>query len=111
MAKCRNCCKEVDPNATICPYCQTGMPANDFIAKVKGILIGLIGLALLCFLVYQLFSSVISYIDSNLWVVMIFVFGAGIIFFVLGVLGFIGIKLEEKNQIQSMILNMQKSGQ
>jgi len=60
MAKCRNCCKEVDPNATICPYCQTGMPASGFISAIKMILISIIGLFALGFLVYYLIATLIE---------------------------------------------------
>lgn len=35
MAQCRNCKKEVAANATICPYCHTSMPTNDFILTMK----------------------------------------------------------------------------
>jgi len=77
MAKCRNCCKEVDPNATICPYCKTGMPANDYVAKFKAILIGVICLGFVGFLAFyliSLFKPLFIFIGAFLFIVGIFAF-------------------------------------
>ena len=53
MAVCRNCKKEVNANANICPYCGTRMPGNQTIADLKGFLIGwVIILCVLCGIAY-----------------------------------------------------------
>ena len=80
MAKCRNCKKEIDANATRCPYCLTEMPTSDFIAKFKGaiialILIGVFALAMYFFIInigdsiHSLFKDI-----NNGWALIIDVF-------------------------------------
>ena len=79
MAKCRNCKKEIDANATRCPYCLTEMPTSDFIAKFKGaiialILIGVFALAMFFFVINigEFFSSIFKYMNILLLVIDIF---------------------------------------
>ena len=58
MAKCRNCKKEIDANATRCPYCLTEMPTSDFIAKLKGAVIALILLGIFALAMYFFFINI-----------------------------------------------------
>lgn len=52
MAVCRNCKKQVDPSATVCPYCHTHMPGNDFLASCQTVVIGV------CVLGFALFAII-----------------------------------------------------
>ncbi len=64
MAICRNCKKQVDADANVCPYCHTHMPGNDFLAGCQTIMIGifLVGGALFIsiYLIISIFTSIFS---------------------------------------------------
>ncbi len=65
MAKCRNCKKEIDANATRCPYCLTEMPTSDFIATLKGVFIALILLGIFGLAMYYFATSIVRDISKN----------------------------------------------
>jgi uncharacterized membrane protein YbjE (DUF340 family) len=78
MAKCRNCKKEIDANATRCPYCLTEMPTSDFIATLKGVFIALILLGIFGLAMYYFISSIIRDISKNSeWFIVIILFIIG----------------------------------
>lgn len=52
MAVCRNCKKQVDENATVCPYCHTHMPASKAMLDFKSIIVGILMLALFGAFIY-----------------------------------------------------------
>ena len=57
MAVCRNCKKQVDANATVCPYCHTHMPGNDFLANCQTVMIGIFVLGFALFaIIYGIIS-------------------------------------------------------
>lgn len=57
MGQCRNCKKEVAKDATICPYCLTSMPTNQFIANVKSVIILIVVLGIFVLSLYFLISD------------------------------------------------------
>lgn len=83
MAKCRNCKKEIDANATRCPYCLTEMPTSNTIANIKGAFIALILLGVFGLAMYFFVDLLISQIGMVLGLVIMFVF------FIVGIFAFI----------------------
>ena len=66
MAKCRNCKKEIDANATRGPYCLTEMPTSDFISKLKGAFIALSLLGIFALAMYYFVITLIPKIGMIL---------------------------------------------
>ena len=57
MAVCRNCKKQVDENAMVCPYCHTHMPGNDYLAGCQSVIIAVFVLGFVLFaIIYGLFT-------------------------------------------------------
>ena len=77
MAKCRNCKKEIDANATRCPYCLTEMPTSDIIANLKSAIIALVLFSTFALAIYLGTSSIIRDIKENISVVV-----SGSLFFI-----------------------------
>ena len=88
MAKCRNCKKEIDANATRCPYCLTEMPTSNFIANLKGVFIALILLGIFGIAMYYFVISLIPKIGMILGLLLLFV-----LFFVGALIGVVAIGL------------------
>ena len=89
MAKCRNCKKEIDVNATRCPYCLTEMPTSNIIANIKGAFIALILFGIFGLAMYFFVSSLMSQIGIILGVVLLFVFSiVGIFTFIFAIAAF-----------------------
>ena len=57
MAVCRNCKKQVDENATVCPYCHTHMPASKAMLDFKSIIVGILISVVLAQSVYFLLKA------------------------------------------------------
>ena len=82
MAKCRNCKKEVEVDATICPYCHTSYPANEHIANIKSIVIGIIVL----FVFVALIIGFISTVFNTIFTPGFLAFGLRVILSIIGII-------------------------
>ena len=97
MAKCRNCKKEIDANATRCPHCLTEMPTSNFIAAFKSAFIALILLGIFGLAMYFFVVSIMSEIGIFLGVVLLFVFFLiGIFAFIFSIASFSNAKKDSK---------------
>ena len=71
MAKCRNCKKEIDANATRCPYCLTELPTSKLMANLKSTLItlgilGIFAVAMYYFIINILVENINHLVSRNM---------------------------------------------